>query len=330
MTYNPFLLSRCLTIMIKQEYFQPQDQSQIDLLKRLAPTEGFTLTPLDEVKLMRWNRPIPRSPVLYEPSIVVICSGQKIGYLGEQVFHYNPQHFLVLSVPMPFESETIASQDEPLLGISIRINISILSELILMLGQGSRSSGLGSQGMVSTALDSKLSDAVLRLLQTLDSEVDTQILGHAILREIHYRVLTSSQGKAIRALLSQQNHIGKISKALRRIHSDFAEDLNVTKLAEETGMSVAAFHACFKAVTATSPMQYLKTIRLHKARLLMIRDGSSAALASARVGYESPSQFSREFKRLFGKTPIEDVTAMRESFTTAPFDPASRYVIAQQ
>jgi AraC-like DNA-binding protein len=268
---------------------------------------------------------------MYEPSIVVICSGRKIGYLGQQVFHYNPQHFLVLSVPLPFESETIASQEEPLLGISMRIDIAILSELIMMLDHGDKRRAVAnSHGIVSTPLDLKLSNAVLRLLQALDSASDTLILGQAILREIHYRVLTSSQGAAIRALWSQQNHIGRIAKALRKIHVDFAENLNVSGLAAESGMSPAAFHASFKAVTATSPMQYLKTTRLHKARLLMIQDGLSAALASARVGYESPSQFSREFKRLFGKTPMEHVGAMRKSLVTAPFEHASPYVTVQQ
>jgi len=248
-----------LSVMSKMHCRQEADQNDMcDLLKRLAPTEGFTLTSLEGVKLMRWNRSLPRSPVLYEPSIVVICSGRKIGYLGQQVFHYNPQHFLVLSVPLPFESETIASEHEPLMGISIRINIPMLSELILRLDQGSSHSASGTHGIVSTPLDAKLSNAVLRLLEALTSTNETDILGHSILREIHYRVLTSNQGEAIRALRSQQNHLGKISKALRKIHADFADDLNVAKLAEETGMSVAAFHASFKAVTATSPMQYLK------------------------------------------------------------------------
>lgn len=319
-----------LNFMTKMHCWQEADQSGMcNLLKRLAPTEGFTITSLEGVKLMRWNRSLPRSPVLYEPSIVVICSGRKIGYLGQQVFHYNPQHFLVLSVPLPFESETIASEHEPLMGISIRINIPMLSELILRLDQGSSSSAPGTHGIVSTPLDAKLSNAVLRLLQALTSANETDILGHSILREIHYRVLTSNQGEAIRALLSQQNHLGKISKALRKIHADFADDLNVAKLAEETGMSIAAFHASFKAVTATSPMQYLKTTRLHKARMLMFQDGASAAHASAKVGYESPSQFSREFKRLFGKTPIEDLADMRASLITLPAETASKYVTVQ-
>jgi AraC-like DNA-binding protein len=309
---------------------QSHDRDEmVSLLKALAPNEGFTITPLDGVRLMRWNRSIPRSPVLYEPSIVIICSGQKTGYLGQQVFQYNPQHFLVLSVPLPFESETIASPEDPLLGISISINVAMLSELILILGQGASPLKSGSHGMVSTPMDAKLSNAVLRLLQALHSKRDADILGQSILREIHYRVLTSDRGDAIRALLSQQSHLGKIGKALRRIHAEYSENLDVAMLAAEAGMSSAAFHASFKAVTATSPMQYVKTTRLHKARMLMHQDGVSASNAAALVGYESPSQFSREFKRLFGRTPSED---MKKSRTASPLmsqTTGSRYVTAQ-
>lgn len=307
--------------MINQDCWQAHDRhNMMALLRKLTPAEGFTHTMLDDVKLMRWNRCLPRNPVLYEPSIVVVCSGQKIGYLGQQVFHYNPQHFLVLSIPLPFESETIASEEEPLLAISIRINISMLSELIMVLDQDTgHNTSTSSHGIVSTPLDCKLSNAVLRLLQSLDSATDTVILGNAIIREIHYRALTSNQGESIRALLTQQNHFRKIGKALRRIHSEYSQTLSVPQLAAETGMSIAAFHASFKAVTATSPMQYLKTTRLHKARL-MLQDGMTATQASSRVGYESASQFSREFKRLFGRTPVEDATALKQSLITMPYE----------
>lgn len=318
--------------MSEAHCWQRHDQNRIiELIKQLAPREGFTLTRLDDVKLMRWNHSMPRRPVLYEPSIVIVCQGHKVGYLGNQVYHYNASQFLVLSVPLPFESETIATIEEPLLAISIRINLPVLSELILQLDHGQPMRQKAAPlGIVSTALDVRLSNAVLRLLEALTSENDTAILGPAVLREIHYRALTSAQGAAVRATLAYQNHVGKIGKALRRIHGEFGEDLNVNLLAAEAGMSVPAFHASFKAVTATSPMQYLKMTRLHKARLLMVQEGVTAAYASTQVGYESPSQFSREFKRLFGRTPSEEAAFMRQSLAVSPSEPTSRYVTVQQ
>ena len=318
--------------MSEPSCWQSHDQNRIiELIKQLAPREGFTLTRLEDVKLMRWNHSMPRRPVLYEPSIVIVCQGHKVGYLGNQVYHYNASQFLVLSVPLPFESETIATMEEPLLAISIRINLPVLSELILQLDHGKPvKQKAGPLGIVSTPLDVWLSNTVLRLLEALTSENDTAILGLAILREIHYRALSSAQGAAVRATLAYQNHVGKIGKALRRIHGEFGEELNVNVLATEAGMSVPAFHASFKAVTATSPMQYLKMTRLHKARLLMILEGVTAAYASTQVGYESPSQFSREFKRLFGRTPSEEATAMRQSLAVSPSEPTSRYVTVQQ
>jgi AraC-like DNA-binding protein len=133
------------------------------------------------------------------------------------------------------------------------------------------------------------------------------VLGPSIMREIGYRVLTGEQGDAIRAALAQQHHFGRIAKTLRRIHANLEQDLDVETLAREAGMSLAAFHAQFKSVTATSPMQYVKAARLHQARLMMVQDGVSAGAAAARVGYASASQFSREFKRLFGRNPSEEL-----------------------
>lgn len=301
-------------------------QSMINLLLKLAPNEGYTLSILDDVKLMRSNRYLPRMPVLYEPSIVVVLQGKKIGYLGDQVFQYDPQQFLALSLPLPFESETIGTAEEPMLAISIRLNLAVVAELVLSLDSNNSLSGLPQLGMVSTALDDKLSDAILRLLQVLASPQESKILGAAIMREIYYRVLTSQQGPAIREALMYQSHFSKIGKALKRIHSDFANSLDVSTLAEDANMSVAAFHASFKALTATSPMQYLKTTRLHKARLHMLQDGVSASTASRKVGYESISQFSREFKRFFGRTPMNEVAEMKHSLIEMPSENSAKYV----
>lgn len=322
--------------MINSECWHAHDNDRtIALLSALTPTEGFTLTALDGVKLMRWNRTIPRSPVFYEPSIVFVCQGRKIGYLGGEVYQYNPQQFLILSVPLPFESETIASAEEPLLAISIRINLSMVSELLLSVAHDAPVNINGKSGISSTPLDMRLSNAVVRLLECLQSRTEATVLGQAIIREIHYRILQSSQASAILAAHSSHNNMGKISKALRLIHAEYANELNVDKLAAESAMSVPSFHAAFRDVTATSPIQYLKKTRLHKARLLMVQDGLSATSAASKVGYESASQFSREFKRMFGKSPIEEVSAVRTALITSPSGiadkhGAEKYVTVQQ
>lgn len=292
---------------------QERQARMIALLDRLAPCEGYTLSALDGVKFMRADQPIARMPVLYEPCIVIVCQGRKKGYLGDQFYIYDANHYLVLSVPLPFESETEASAKEPMLAVAIRIDLREAAELVLALENGKAAAPATPSGIFSTPLSENMSDALLRLLEVLTVPQDATILGPAIVKEILYRVLTGPQGGAIHASLTQQSHFGKIGKALRRIHSNYQGQLDVGTLAKEAGMSVAAFHANFKAVTLASPIQYLKTTRLHKARLLMVQDGASAATAAHTVGYESTSQFSREFKRFFGRTPIQEASLMKSA-----------------
>jgi AraC-like DNA-binding protein len=163
------------------------------------------------------------------------------------------------------------------------------------------------------ASDPKVVDAIERLLDLFRSPRDIQILGPAILREIHFRMLTGAHGDATRAALGHNGRVAKIGRALRRIENEFNTRLSAEALAEEACMCLTSFHENFRAVTGSTPLQYLKSLRLNTARVLMVRDGINAAAASGRVGYESPSQFSREFKRQFGKTPAQfarDSTAL--------------------
>ncbi|MDX5433055.1 MAG: AraC family transcriptional regulator [Halomonas sp.] len=296
----------------------PPQQRMIELLYRLAPHEGSTESQLDGVRFLRSNRPLKLTPVLYEPSIVIVCQGRKRGYLGGEVYLYDALHYLVLSVPLPFASETEASPEEPLLAMSIRLDMAVVAELVFLLDQMDARTEAPPRGILSTPLGASMADATLRLLEALASPTEAQVLAPNIVREICYRVLVGEQGGSVRAALAQQGQFGRIAKALHRIHAEFAEPLEVGRLAGEVGMSTAAFHVHFKAVTQTSPLQYIKSTRLHQARLLMIRDGLPAAAAAARVGYESPSQFSREFKRFFGRPPGEEVRVMKASLALLP------------
>ncbi|RXN91688.1 AraC family transcriptional regulator [Achromobacter aloeverae] len=288
------------------------------LLDALAPREGYTRSLLDGVRFMRANQPLGRTPVLYEPMIVIVCQGRKRGYLADRVYQYDAQHYLVLSVPLPFSTETEASPEEPLLAVAVRLDMTAIADLVMALDSQALATADAPRGIVSTPLDPTLADVTVRLLQALSSPIDAQILGPGIVRELCYRVLMGAQGGAIRAALASQGQFGRIARALRRIHDDYGQPLDVGTLAREAGLSVPTFHAHFKAVASTSPIQYIKSVRLHQARLLMIRDDLTAAAAGARVGYESASQFNREFKRLFGRSPGEEARAMKWAFSLLP------------
>jgi AraC-like DNA-binding protein len=290
----------------------------VALLKRLASQEGYTLTTLPDVRFLRSDRPLASTPVLYEPGIVVVCQGRKRGLWADQVYLYDAQHYLAVSVPVPFTMETDASADEPLLAIYFSLDLEVLAPLALELDAIAGPHEAAPVGMFSTPMNDVMADSVLRFLQVMSSPLDTQLLGPAMVREIYYRVLTGEQGATMRAALANQGQFAKIARAVRRIHTTFADRLNVDRLADEAGMSAPSFHAHFRLVTDSSPMQYLKSVRLHQARLLMLRRGLSASAASLDVGYRSASQFSREFKRFFGRAPADEVSRLRSSFAMPP------------
>ncbi|MES2613617.1 MAG: AraC family transcriptional regulator [Pseudomonadota bacterium] len=286
----------------------------VALLKRLAPREGYTLTGLPDVRFLRSDRPLASTPVLYEPGIVIVCQGRKRGFWANQVYLYDAQHYLAVSMPVPFTMETDASADEPLLAIYFSLDFTVLASMALQLDALAERQALAPVGMFSTPMDVALAQTVLRFLEAMDSPVEAVVLGPAMVREIYFRVLIGEQGASMRAALASQGQFGKIAKAVRRIHTTFSERLTVDHLAREAGMSIPTFHAHFRSVTQNSPMQYLKSVRLHQARLVMLRNGKTAAAASSEVGYESASQFSREFKRFFGLSPGDEVARLKASF----------------
>ncbi|EBV7156885.1 AraC family transcriptional regulator [Salmonella enterica subsp. enterica serovar Minnesota] len=264
------------------------------------------------IRLLYGVEPGPRTPVMYQPGIIFLFSGHKIGYINKRKFRYDANEYLLLTVPLPFECETWATPEVPLAGIRLDIDVLQLQELLMDIGEDERFQlPMAASGINSATLSDEILCAVERLLDVMERPLDARILGKQIIREILYHVLMGPRGGALLALVSRQTHFSLISRVLKQIEMKYTENLNVEQLAAEANMSVSAFHHNFKAVTSTSPLQYLKSYRLHKARMMMIHDGMKASAAAMRVGYESASQFSREFKRYFGVTPGEDAARMR-------------------
>ncbi len=303
------------------------------LLRGLAPDEGYNLTALPSVRVLRANRTLARTPVLYDPGIVIVCQGRKRGYFGDRLYLYDEQHYLAVSVPVPFSMETDATPERPLLALYLHLDFALAAELAAEIDRAGRQASAlqahlqaplqqpsqAPQSMLSTPMDDAMRMSVLRFVQAMTRPLEAAVLGPGLLRELYFRVLTGPQGSAMREALSMRGQFGRIGKALRAIHADYAQPLDVARLADVAGMSVPSFHSHFKAVTQVSPMQYVKSTRLHQARLLMVRQDLTAETASQAVGYTSPSQFSREFKRLFGLTPAAEARRMRDGFAIPAF-----------
>jgi len=183
------------------------------------------------------------------------------------------------------------------------------------MGKAAKPAEARESSVTATPMDEGLSDAAVRLLEAMRTPVDAAVLGPGVMREILYRVLCGRRGGALHSLLGMDGTRLQMHRILHRMHTDYAKRLEVAGLAMEAGMSVSALHHHFKALSGTSPLQYLKTVRLHKARMLMAQESVGASVAADRVGYESASQFSREFKRLFGFSPVEEMQRMRAIFT---------------
>lgn len=291
--------------------------SQMTELLKSFPSiaDGVSDSRLNGVRFFRATQHIPRAPMVYDPGICIVAQGHKVGYLGGRKFRYDANHYLVTSVTMPFECETFASPEGPLCGLFIDIDIAQLNDLIGRLGLQPDFNGYGEKGLPAgigpAEMDKDMADAVTRLVKCLQSGVEAQILGPGLVREILYRALCGTQSAVLYSLAMHSGAFSQVAHALKVMQNDYATKLDVEQLARTARMSASAFHRAFKEITSDSPMQYLKKIRLNKARDLMVHESMKAYLAADKVGYESSSQFSREFKRYFGQSPAEMVRELR-------------------
>ena len=270
----------------------------------LVKSDGISQTTLPGVSLLCLSRHQVRTPLLYEPSLTIIAQGQKIGYLGDREIHYDPGHYLVQTLPMPFECETYGSPEAPLLGISVRLDPALLSEMVTAMGEAIQQSQTPLP-MASVAMTDGMQDAVQRLAHTLHTPVECKTMGSARIRDVVFEALKGEQGQALRALVLGHGNYSRIVQVLSRLHAKFAEDFSIEQLAAQANMSASTFHQHFKQITRASPAQYLKRLRLIKAQQLLLQDNHNVNQAAAAVGYRSVPQFSRDYKRYFGEPPLQ-------------------------
>lgn len=295
--------------------------NMLELLKEYdIPDGGAVESPYQGVRFFKETQHVRRRPMLYNPGLCIVASGAKVGHLGDQSFHYDADNYLVVSVTMPFESESFPGEDEPLLGVYIDIDMGQLNDLISQMDLQAEFPDMGEGyplGIGPSAMDGDMKDAVTKLLKALRSEREARILALGLVREIFYRALCGSQAQVLYSLAKGNTSFAQVGRVISLMEENYNEKLDVRQLADSAHMSVSAFHKAFKEITADSPLQYLKKIRLSRARDLIVQQNMKAYLAADAVGYESPSQFSREFKRHFGQNPAEVIREMRSPRDTA-------------
>ncbi len=285
----------------------------VELAGRLAPGQGYNPTALAGVRILRTEAILHDVPVLYKPGAVFVLQGRKQGMLEGEVYLYDEQHYLAVSVPVPFRMESSASVERPLLAVYLEFDMLLAAEIASDVGARQSGAATGKvRSLISSRMEPIIEDVLLRLLRALSDPVELAVLGTGILRELHYRVLVGPQGGAMISALQQQGISGKIVRSLTRLREAYNSEISVAALAREVGMSVPSYHVHFKALTGSSPMQYVKAMRLHEARLMIARRDKTIAEVAASVGYASPAQFSRDFKRHFRRTASEEAKWVRQ------------------
>ncbi len=266
--------------------------------------------------LARRDKPSEPISIMYEPRICVIAQGAKRVQLGDDAYVYDTHHFLLTSVDLPTFVQVIkASPEKPYLGLVLNIDQREISQLMVDSHLPPPRPQQSSRGMATGEVTLPLLSTFQRLIDLLDEPKDIPILAPVIEREIFYRLLVGDQGVRLRQMASTGSQSQQIARAIDWLKSNFTRPLRIDDLAAQVNMSTSTFHHHFRTVTAMSPLQYQKWLRLNEARRLLLTENQDATTAAFQVGYESPSQFSREYSRLFGAPPLRDITNLRQMAT---------------
>jgi AraC-like DNA-binding protein len=286
-----------------------------DIIARHSPEPGIIQTSVPRLAIIRANEPTVPVPAVYEASLCLIAQGAKRVSLGDLSMVYDQASYLVVSLDLPLVGHVIeASRDAPYLCCKIDLDMTALADLLLADGGPGPKEALSPLAVYPS--DPELIDAVLRLAKLLDTPQAVSALAPLIEREILYRLLVGPHGPMLRHVASAESHLNQIVRAIAAIREGYDQQLRIEQIAAAAGMSSSSLHAHFKAVTRMTPLEYQKQLRLQEARRLMLAEGANAGSAGFAVGYDSQSQFSREYRRLFGAPPRQDIERMRMAGTS--------------
>jgi len=281
----------------------------VEHISRLATKEGYNTTNIEGVGIFKASKSTPRVPLCYSQGVIIVVQGKKRVFFDQQSYDYNPDNYLVLTLPLPAECETIVEEGKPLLALVINFDMATLNETVRVFDDHGklvhRDNIADSKGLFVSDCTDNFSCAISRLSECLNSPIQCDIIGKGLIKELFFHILSGPQAAPLFSLVSHNTHLSRIERVLKHLHSNFQGKLDVEQLATMANMSSSTFHRNFKLVTASSPIQYIKKIRLSRARELLLDQGLKVKQAAAQVGYESPAQFSREFTRYFGQSPSE-------------------------
>jgi len=291
----------------------PQIDEIADIIARHVPADGMHASALPRLSLVRSFMPTVGIPTVYKPSLCIIAQGCKQVELGGHSYIYDPAKYLAVSVDLPLTGSILeASQARPYLSLVLDLDLSVLSDLMLQHPFDPGPEPVGPAIGVS-AMEPGLLDATLRLARLLDTPGDAGALAPLAEREILYRLLAGAQAPAIRRIAAVDSRLKQVSRAIAWLRANYAQPVSIGQLAADVGMSPSSFHSHFKAATTLSPLQYRTRVRLQEARRMLVVEAMDAASAGFAVGYESPSQFSRDYSRLYGAPPMKDALRLRGS-----------------
>ena len=281
-------------------------------IAQLAPRDGVHATAIEGLTLARLTRPSEPMHGLQQPALCIIAQGKKRVISGDRVVTYDEAKFLVATVDTPVVGQVIeASEERPYLSLKLDLDPAEITALLIEAG-GVRAEAVEAEASIATsAVTDQLLDAAIRLVRLLETPDDISVLAPMVKRELLYRVLRSDQGTKLQQIAIAESRLQQVNRAIGWIKTNYRETFAIESVAAEARMSASALHVHFKAVTAMSPLQYQKQLRLQEARRLMLAEAVDAATAGHRVGYDSPSQFSREYARTFGAPPLRDVARLK-------------------